>query len=162
MSMEQFLSLVQRPQFASITSIVLPDQADLGPDGLEQLAQACPLLKDIELGHENTSIKATDKQILSLPRLFPHLPTAGLNMINLTNRGICGFLRRMGPRLLEIKIRSISLLRSNMLWIYSFVPVVSCFPTLSTSRPLNVIWILRIPMILLCRSPPQFFIDTRP
>lgn len=116
MSMEQFLSLVQRPQFASITSIVLPDQAKLGPDGLEQLAQACPLLKDIELGHENTSIKETDKQILSLPRLFPHLSTVGFNMINVTNRGICGFLRRMGPRLLEIKIRSISLLRSNMLW----------------------------------------------
>jgi hypothetical protein len=65
---------------------------------------------------ENTSIKATDKQILSPPRLFPHLSTAGFSMINVTNRGICGFLRRMGPVCWKSKFEASLYFKAICLW----------------------------------------------
>lgn len=128
--MDGFLSIVRRPQFASITSVVLPDRVDLGDDGLRQLALACPMIQEIDLGQENTTIRATDDQIMQLPGLFQHLSKVGFNMIIVTEQGICRFLKRMGPRLLEIRIRSI-VMRGNHLTNAAFISASQHCPNLT-------------------------------
>jgi hypothetical protein len=104
-NMTQLLKLLACPPFASLKTLVPPDRVRMRAKALKQIAKACPLLESIDLGYSLWSImKIEDKDLMSLPLLFPHLKHIQLCTAKVSNSGIAAFCERMGDRLLSIRI----------------------------------------------------------
>jgi hypothetical protein len=104
-NMTQLLKLLACPQFASVKTLVPPDKVRMRAKALEQIAKACPLLESIDLGYSIWSImKIENKDLMSLPSLFPHLKHIQLCTAKVSDSGIAAFCERMGDRLLSIRI----------------------------------------------------------
>lgn len=104
LTISDMLSILNRPQFANLKSLVLPNEVELGVNGLSQIASICPLLEKLDLGHECSDSTVTDQQLQTLPTIFPHLSKIGVRIESATDTGIRKLITTMGERLLEIKI----------------------------------------------------------
>ena len=104
-NMTDLLKLLRRPQFASLTCLVPPFKVQLRKKALEQIAEACPLLEEIDLGCSIWSnMKPSEADIMDATSLFPHLSKIHFNNYRLTDTQIRSFCGVMGSRLREIRI----------------------------------------------------------
>lgn len=105
-TMTQLLNLLNRPQFALLKSLSLPNTVRVSKNFIEKLAKACPMLEDIDLGFRlNSTAKPDSTCLFSLPSLFPQLSKIGLNLKKVTAPALEWFCERIGDRLLSLEFK---------------------------------------------------------
>jgi F-box-like len=106
-NMTLLLELLNLPQFASLKSLTPPDKIRLRAKAMQQIAKACPLLETIDVGYSMWSrMRIDDKDLQTLPSVFPHLKAVLFNTFKLTDLGMSSFCENMGHRLVSIRIQS--------------------------------------------------------
>uniref|UniRef100_A0A7S3L5H5 F-box domain-containing protein n=1 Tax=Amphora coffeiformis TaxID=265554 RepID=A0A7S3L5H5_9STRA len=104
-NMTDLLQLLGRPQFASLKFLSPPNKVQFRKKALCQIAGACPLLEEIDLGcNIQSSMKPTGPDILEAVSLFPHLSKIRFNNDRVMDYDIQSFCVLMGSRLREIRI----------------------------------------------------------
>jgi len=104
-NMTQFLKVVKQPQFAWIKKLGFPETVRSRKKAFEEIAKACPLLEEIDVGSSLWSTMKIDQEtFLSLPVLFPRLNAIRLSLYYVTDFGIGEFCRIMGDRLVRLGI----------------------------------------------------------
>ena len=105
-NMNHLLALVEQPQFALLKTLAPPDKVRLREKALEKIAQACPLLEDIDIGYSHCSyMHADDNALMVIPSLFPHLKKIKFQLRdNVTRNGFWRFLETMADRLVDLRI----------------------------------------------------------
>lgn len=105
-NMTSLLELLDRPQFTSLKTLIPPSNIQIRKKAIGKIAEACPILEEIDFGYSFLSrLKPDDTDLNSLPALFPHLTKIRLNQDKVTDAGITGFCECMGDRLMSIQIR---------------------------------------------------------
>ena len=104
-NMTQFLKVVKQPQFAFIQKLGFPESVRSRKKAFEEIAKACPLLEEIDVGSSWWSTMKIDQEtFLSLPVLFPRLNAIRLSLYHVSDFGIAEFCRIMGDRLVRLGI----------------------------------------------------------
>jgi len=104
-NMTDLLKLLRRPQFSSLRTLVPPNKVQNRKKAMEQIAKACPMLEELDLGvHFLSHMKIDDATLLSIPNLFPHLKSVRFNTYRITNACLKEFCQMMGSRLVDLAI----------------------------------------------------------
>lgn len=104
-NMTDLLKLLNRPQFASLRTLAPPDKVQNRKKAMQQIAKACPMLEELDLGlHWLSHMKIDDATLLSLPTLFPHLKSVRFKAYRITMAGLKQFCQTMGNRLVDLAI----------------------------------------------------------
>jgi len=105
LNMTDLLKLLNRPQFASLRTLAPPNKVQNRKKALEQVAKACPLLEEIDLGLGTwTHMKIDDAALRSLPPLFPHLKAVRFNTYRVSSAGLTDWCRAMGTNLVDLAV----------------------------------------------------------
>lgn len=105
LNMTDLLKLLNRPQFASLRTLCPPNKVQNRKKALEQVAKACPLLEEIDLGLGIWShMKIDDAALRSLPQLFPFLKAVRFNTYRVSLAGLKDFCRAMGENLVDLAV----------------------------------------------------------
>lgn len=105
-NMTALLKLLKRPQFSSLRTLVPPYKVQARKNVFQKVAEACPLLEELDLGVGGRShMKIDDASLLALPELFPHLKSIRFKTYRVSNAGLKEFCRIMGDRLVDLGIR---------------------------------------------------------
>jgi hypothetical protein len=104
------LALLERPQFASLKTLVPPDKVRLRKQALKQISESCPLLEDIDIGYSLwSSMHADDNALMEIPSLFPHLKKIRFEIKEkVTRNGLWRFLETMADRLVDLRIYALN------------------------------------------------------
>ena len=122
-NMDDLLELLQRPQFASLKTLIAPDKVQVRVKAPSQIAKCCPLLERIDFGFSPWSkMKLDENALLQLPTLFPHLNAVGFNNYKISDSGLRNFCGVMGDRLLSLRIRD----SYNSSWELSDETLIEC------------------------------------
>jgi hypothetical protein len=106
-NMDHLLALLERPQFASLKTLVPPDKVRLRKKALEKISESCPLLEDIDIGYSLwSSMHADDNALMVIPSLFPHLRKIRFDLEKVTRKWLFSFLATMADRLVDLRIHT--------------------------------------------------------
>jgi hypothetical protein len=106
-NMDHLLALLERPQFASLKTLVPPDKVRLRKQALKQISESCPLLEDIDIGYSLfSSMHADDNALMVIPSLFPHLRKIRFGLERVRRNGLWRFLETMADRLVDLRINT--------------------------------------------------------
>jgi hypothetical protein len=107
-TMTSLIQLLNRPQFAAVKKLVPPLKVRNTVRGLRLIAEACPLLEEIEIGYDPKSKMGIRKsELLQLPSLFPHLAKVNFSMNFLSNDAVVRFAETMAGRLVQLHISGV-------------------------------------------------------
>lgn len=134
MSATPLLELISRRQFASLKSLTPPCAVTLSSKSLKRIAEACPLLEEIDIGFAIycNMLRVTDADFRSLPSLFPRLTGIRFSLRSrLTLAGIASFCQSMGTRLATLRISDFAPYRAySECYDELLVIVAQCCPNL--------------------------------
>jgi hypothetical protein len=110
MNMPTFLTVLARPQFSRLKTLVLPCKAQFSKATPELLARRCPWLEELDVGWTgNTVARIADQQLVELPNYFPNLTKISFGMQKVRNMGVYSFVEKMADRLLVLCIKGLVL-----------------------------------------------------
>jgi hypothetical protein len=104
-NMTSLIQLLNRPQFSSLKKLVPPLRVRSTQRGFGQIAQACPLLEEIEIGYvPKSKLRISDSELVRLPSLFPHLQKVNFSMFVICNNAVVRFVEAMAGRLVQLHV----------------------------------------------------------
>jgi hypothetical protein len=104
-NMDHLLALLNRPQFPSLKTLVPPNKVRSRKKAFEKIAEACPLLEEIDLGFDSFSkMHPDDNDLMKIASVFPHLGKIHLRMRKITGKGLIQFAENMAERLVDLQL----------------------------------------------------------
>jgi len=112
LNMTSFVKLLARPQFTTLKGLALPYNLKIGKNSFKSIAKVVTDLEALDLGYFHAdsywAAKASinDSELTALPEYFTNLTTLHIDMANVTSRGIEIVVRKIGEKLVELKVHT--------------------------------------------------------